>query len=201
MLIGRHVAHLSPALPLGHRQLGFLAIGAAAALGFACYAYFRPRVDANDLERRRRLFLAEYGRITDATLVDSHLSDASLIDARRAAYSQVPDPHSSHSGSSSSGTNDPDSVPLGRPAEAVLVSNPAEPERPTPAVLVYVYRVGGVSYECAQDVSLLADHVRNLRIDLPIQVRYDPHNPSNSIVVAETWSGLRLDPHHPAPPL
>jgi hypothetical protein len=29
-------------------------------------------------------------------------------------------------------------------------------------------------------------------MDLPIQIRYDPHNPANSIVVAESWSGLRL---------
>jgi len=65
---------------------------------------------------------------------------------------------------------------------------------PPPSVLQYQYRVAGVRYESAQDVSALAEYVRNLRIDLPIQVRYDPHNPSNSIVVAESWSGLRVGP-------
>ena len=44
----------------------------------------------------------------------------------------------------------------------------------------------------AQDVTTLAEHVHDVRTDLPIQVRYEPHNPANSIVVAENWSGLRL---------
>ena len=64
-----------------------------------------------------------------------------------------------------------------------------------PHMLIYRYRIAGVTYECAQDVSSLADHVRNLRIDLPVQVRYDPRNPGNSIVVAEDWNGVQLD--HP----
>ena len=80
-----------------------------------------------------------------------------------------------------------------------LVPNPAESE-PTvyvPSMLLYRYRIAGVTYECAQDVSTLAEHVRDIRIDLPIQVRYDLHNPGNSIVVAESWNGLRLTAHHP----
>lgn len=64
-----------------------------------------------------------------------------------------------------------------------------------PLVIVYNYRIAGVSYECAQDVTYLAEHVRDVRADLPIQVRYDMHNPGNSIVVSESWSGLRLSPH------
>ena len=59
------------------------------------------------------------------------------------------------------------------------------------------YDVAGVTYECAQDVTMLAEHVQNIRTDLPIQVRYAPHNPANSIVVAETWSGLRLNSSRP----
>lgn len=62
----------------------------------------------------------------------------------------------------------------------------------TPCILTYRYFIGGVSYECAQDVSLLPDYVRHVRIDLPVQVRFDPRNPCNSIIVAESWSGLRL---------
>jgi hypothetical protein len=27
-------------------------------------------------------------------------------------------------------------------------------------------------------------------LDQPLQVRYDPRNPGNSVVVAESWSGL-----------
>jgi hypothetical protein len=62
----------------------------------------------------------------------------------------------------------------------------------TPDMIVYVYRIAGVTYECAQDVTMLAELVQGIRTDLPIQVRYAPQNPANSIVVAETWSGLRL---------
>jgi len=68
---------------------------------------------------------------------------------------------------------------------------------PTPQIIVYNYRIAGVTYECAQDVTALAEYVHGIRTDLPIQVRYAPHNPANSIVVAESWSGLRLSSAHP----
>jgi hypothetical protein len=79
-------------------------------------------------------------------------------------------------------------------------STQPEGSAPTPDIIVYNYRIAGVTYECAQDVTTLADYVHNIRTDLPIQVRYAPHNPANSIVVAESWSGLRLSssqPYHP----
>jgi len=60
-----------------------------------------------------------------------------------------------------------------------------------PEVLVYSYRLAGVVYNCAQDVSALADRVRGFRLDQPVQVRYDPRNPGNSVLVSEVWSGLR----------
>lgn len=66
-----------------------------------------------------------------------------------------------------------------------------DPDADTPHTLLYQYRIAGVTYECAQDVHLLAEHLRNIRIDLPVQVRFDPQNPADSIVVAESWSGLR----------
>ncbi len=75
-----------------------------------------------------------------------------------------------------------------------------DPE-PVPSTLTYRYRAAGVTYECAQDVSPLREHVRDLRIDLPVQVRFDPRNPGNSIVVAETWSGLRIDHEHRLDPV
>jgi hypothetical protein len=86
----------------------------------------------------------------------------------------------------------------GRITDAMLVDTGLE-AHPGPAsdkgpqsVLRYQYKVAGVGYECSQDISPLAEHVRHVRMDLPIQIRYDPHNPANSIVVAESWSGLRL---------
>lgn len=72
---------------------------------------------------------------------------------------------------------------------------------PIPNTLIYRYRAAGVTYECAQDVSPLQDRLRDVRIDLPVQVRFDPRNPANSIVVAESWSGLRVDHKHPIEPI
>jgi hypothetical protein len=63
---------------------------------------------------------------------------------------------------------------------------------PTPEVIVYSYRLAGVTYNCAQDVSLLSDRVVGFRIDQPVQLKYDPRNPGNSIIVSEDWSGLWL---------
>ena len=61
---------------------------------------------------------------------------------------------------------------------------------PTPEVLLYSYRLAGVTYNCAQDVSQLADRVRGYSIEGPVQVRYDPRNPCNSVLVSESWCGL-----------
>jgi hypothetical protein len=77
------------------------------------------------------------------------------------------------------------------------ISTQADRSIPTPQIIVYNYRIAGVTYECAQDVTALAEHVHGIRTDLPVQVRYLPQNPANSIVVAESWSGLRLSASHP----
>lgn len=60
-------------------------------------------------------------------------------------------------------------------------------------LLMYRYRVAGVSYECSQDITNLRQYVdvANCRIGLPTSVKYDPQNPANSIVVAEGWIGFR----------
>jgi hypothetical protein len=72
--------------------------------------------------------------------------------------------------------------------------NPGSPEGPltTPTILIYRYAIGGVTYECAQDVSSMPDLVRHVRVDLPVQVRFNQRSPGDSIVVSESWSGLRL---------
>jgi len=69
----------------------------------------------------------------------------------------------------------------------------------SPDLLLYRYRIAGVTYDCAQDVSQLPTHTAGFRIDQPVQVRYDPRNPGNSIIVSETWSGLRMQPQRLLP--
>jgi hypothetical protein len=60
-------------------------------------------------------------------------------------------------------------------------------------LILYKYEIAGVVYECSQDVTHLKDYVNiyECRLSFPCSVRYDPHTPSNSIIVAEDWSGLR----------
>lgn len=60
-------------------------------------------------------------------------------------------------------------------------------------MLEYSYRSAGVDYECSQDITALLNifDTKELRAGFPCTVRYQPGNPQNSIVIAETWSGLR----------
>jgi len=60
-------------------------------------------------------------------------------------------------------------------------------------MLEYSYRSAGVDYECSQDVTTLLSVVdpTQVRAGFPCTVRYQPGNPQNSIVLAESWSGLR----------
>ncbi|HUZ04596.1 MAG TPA: DUF3592 domain-containing protein [Acidobacteriaceae bacterium] len=81
-----------------------------------------------------------------------------------------------------------------------------DPQQPgDPRILQYQYEIAGVVYECGQDVTNLYED-RNMDshcLGMPASVRYDTQNPGNSIIVAETWSGLysRLpsDAEHPEP--
>lgn len=70
---------------------------------------------------------------------------------------------------------------------------PAEDGR-TLTMLLYDYRIGGVDYQCTQDITNLAEVVdaQTVHAGFPCSVRYQPGNPQNSIVIAENWSGLRV---------
>ncbi len=63
----------------------------------------------------------------------------------------------------------------------------------TLTMLLFSYRIGGVDYECSQDITLMGSVVdaARVRAGFPCTVRYQSGNPQNSIVVAEGWSGLR----------
>ncbi len=60
-------------------------------------------------------------------------------------------------------------------------------------LIIYRYEIAGVVYNCSQDVTLMGDFVDiyQCRLSFPATIRYDAHNPENSIIVAENWSGLR----------
>jgi len=101
---------------------------------------------------------------------------------------------------------------IGRIAEGQvveLVEHPAEPQgkrkslfgigsRPLadlrPRQLVsYSYSISGVTYHTAQDITGLESQIRFERLvaGQPASIKYDPSNPTDSILVADDWSGLR----------
>jgi hypothetical protein len=119
-----------------------LAVGLGAA--FAAYLIVgRKKKSSAEIERERRDWLNQIGRITDGTVIDVQ-----------------------------------EIVPNGHAAATMLI---------------FQYDVGGVSYEASQDVTHLRQwiNLHSCRLGLPTSVRYDPHNPGNSIVVSEKWMGLR----------
>jgi hypothetical protein len=101
---------------------------------------------------------------------------------------------------------------IGRIAEGQvveLVEHPPEPKtrrkklfgsraRPPTAALPrqlvsYSYAISGVTYHTAQDITGLEGQIRFDRLvaGQPASIKYDPSNPSDSILVADDWSGLR----------
>jgi hypothetical protein len=77
---------------------------------------------------------------------------------------------------------------------------PGDDGRPL-TMLIYNYLIGGVDYECSQDITNMSATVdpEQVRAGFPCSVRYQPGNPQNSIVVAEKWTGLRVTiPQFPA---
>jgi hypothetical protein len=110
----------------------------------ALWLLFRKRATAEELERARRQFLVQSGRLTDGMLLD--IFEVEAEDGR------------------------------------------------TLTLLLFSYRVGGVDYECSQDITEMRSVVdtAQVRAGFPCTVRSQPGNPQNSIVVSEEWSGLRL---------
>jgi len=69
---------------------------------------------------------------------------------------------------------------------------------PLAPVLVYQYQVGGVTYQVSQALHLITDPApgqppwdpNSWIPGWPVQVKFDPANPGNSIVACEHWRGL-----------
>ncbi len=85
---------------------------------------------------------------------------------------------------------------LGRIGDAMLSDAQGD-------LLYYSYSVCGVPYNTAQDIGTLramVPHDAALIIG-PVSVKYLPRDPGNSIVICETWSGLRIRPKTAADPV
>ena len=116
-------------------------MGAVAVAGYLMFG--RKKKSPVEIERERREWLNQVGRITDGTVID--------------------------------------------------VQEVAPNGNPPSTMLIFQYDVGGVSYEASQDITHLRQwiNLHSCRLGLPTSVRYDPHNPGNSIVASEKWIGLR----------
>lgn len=138
--------------------------GVAALVG----AYFLMRKKPEDpmaLERERRSYLNRVGRIVEGHIVE--ISDQ----PRLISDGELP----GHSGNGNS---------VG-PSSPALASSEQK-------LLYYSYSISGVTYETAQDITGLdaGAHLSRVAAGQTASVKYDPSNPSNSILVADDWSGL-----------
>jgi len=90
---------------------------------------------------------------------------------------------------------------MGRITDGILVEAEAEiaDEQTTSGLLFYRYSARGLEYSAAQDISGLV-HLTPPGSCLPgrpIQVKYHPQRPSDSIILCEQWSGLPSEARQP----
>ena len=74
----------------------------------------------------------------------------------------------------------------------------------TDDAIIYEYSVGGLTYTASQDISQLRELIpadSHRLIGRPASFKYSTHNPANSILLCEEWSGLRLGPANQSPGL
>lgn len=142
---------------MSHTQLHWhtwvLSAASLAVVGGAFLSKLLGRsVDPDEIERQRRAYLNQIGRIVEGQITD-------LVEVAQDKPQRK-------------GTKEVD----GRRK-----------------LVCYSYSISGVSYETAQDITSLEGRAGMERIvtGLPASVKYDPSNPSNSILIADDWSGLR----------
>jgi uncharacterized protein DUF3592 len=141
-------------------------VGAVIVVAVAVVAlrqYFRKPEDPEDEERRRRSQLNQVGRIVEGLVVE-------VVESQ--------------------GSAEPVPSPAMFPHRKVAASEPRG--NGLRRLVRYSYSIAGVTYETAQDVTGLEERLCLERIasGQPASVKYDPSNPSNSILVADDWSGL-----------
>jgi len=122
---------------------------------------FAHAKDSSEVERERRSYLNRVGRIVDGQVLEI---------VERAAEQEIT-------------------------ASAKIFHQRArigKVKAPSYRMLLYTYSISGVTYEAAQDISSLEEQACLERVvaGQPVGVKYDPTNPSNSILIADDWSGL-----------
>jgi hypothetical protein len=132
-----------------------------AAVGVFFWLRRKPLDDAA-IERERRAYLNRVGRIVEGQLLEV------VEHAREAAPPAA-----------------------AKPTPAAVAKSPVESRLPL-RLLYYTYAISGVTYETAQDITGLEErlHLTRVAAGQTASVKYDPSNPSNSILLADDWSGL-----------
>ncbi len=142
---------------------------AALAAAGAFFLFRKKPEDSHEMERERRAYLNRVGRIVEGQILE-------VVDHK---------------------TN---------PPEVKLDASPKQPPKPagasakrstvvsngTQKLLYYTYSISGVTYETAQDVTGFEEqaHLKRIAVGQTASVKYDPSNPSNSILLADDWSGI-----------
>jgi hypothetical protein len=123
----------------------------------------RPPKNPNDMERERRAYLNRVGRIVEGQILE-------IVDHAPGDFAP----------------SNPKSSGLFQKHSAVASPNGIQ------KLLHYTYSISGVTYETAQDITGLdlRAHLSRLAAGQTASVKYDPSNPSNSILLADDWSGL-----------
>jgi hypothetical protein len=142
------------------RELLPAAAAAVLAIGAALYWFRQRPEDSVEIERQRRVYLNRVGRIVEGQILE-------IVEHAR----------------------EPQPVKSSR-----FFASRRAVHRPNGnlKLLYYTYSISGVTYETAQDITGLEERaLLGLAIvGQSASVKYDPSNPSNSILIADDWSGL-----------
>jgi hypothetical protein len=122
-----------------------------------------------DIEHQRRAYVNRIGRIVEGQVLD--VVDHSKNSANGAASNEI---------------DSAKRATLFAKKRADVHTNGAQ------LLLYYCYSISGVTYETAQDVTGLEERLflTQVAAGQVASVKYDPSNPSNSILLADDWSGL-----------
>ena len=158
---------------------GLVVLAAAGAF----FLFKKKPEDSDLLERERRAYLNRVGRIAEGHIlevVDHSETEPQTSDAKAEAKTEA-------TSSAKVDTKDP----LGQTGRPKRHAAPPQ-KNGAQKLLYYTYSISGVTYETAQDVTGLEEqaHLKRIAVGQAASVKYDPSNPSNSILLADDWSGL-----------
>ncbi|HYB60107.1 MAG TPA: hypothetical protein VEH50_01385 [Methylomirabilota bacterium] len=149
-------------LPNDWRTIAAAGAALAAAVGSAIAWKYRHRPDPEEIERKRRAYINQVGRIAEGRVTE-------LVDV----------------------------APQTQSVTRFGILGPRTHKIPTRSksgrrLVCYSYSISGVTYETAQDITSLEARglVKRLVAGQLTSVKYDPANPTNSILVTDDWSGI-----------